>query len=193
MITKAIVYKISLLILVLLFSDRLSAQIGAGLRFGGNLSHLDGNSFRSAKKIGLQAGIALQYSFTRNLGAQIEPSFNISRVRSNEQTSMYDEGISKGTKSLHYVNVPLFFKLSITSKFALLAGPELSKLLNESKYRLNNGEEAFKDGTRVGYSLGLELGPLYFRYREVKRVSHVRSDWHAAIEQYQLGIKWDLF
>jgi len=178
---------------MLFTAGELSAQISAGLRFGGNLSHLDGHSFRSAKKIGLQAGLALQYSFTKNLALQAEPSFNITRVRANEQTQDLDFGIQKGTKSLHYFSVPLFFKLCITPKFALLAGPEWSKLLNESKYKLNNGSYAFQDRTRLGYSAGLELGSIYFRYREVKRVSHVHADVHAAVAQYQLGFKWDLF
>jgi len=178
---------------MLLAVGELSAQVSAGLRLGGNLSHLDGNSFRSAKKIGLQAGIALQYSLTKNLALQAEPSFNIARVRANEQTQTMDAGIEKGTKSLHYFHIPLFFKLCITPKFALLAGPEWSKLLNESKYQLNNGRNAFQHRTRLGYSVGLELGSIYFRYREVKRVTNVHADAHAAIAQYQLGFKWDLF
>lgn len=180
-------------VVMLFAANELSAQISADLRFGGNLSHLDGRSFRSAKKVGLQAGLALQYNFTKNVAVQAEPSFSIARVRANEQTQTMDAGIEKGTKSLHYFTMPLFFKLCITSKFALLAGPEWSKLLNESKYELNNGGNAFQHRTRLGYSVGLELGSIYFRYREIKRVSYVHADRHAAIAQYQLGFKWDLF
>lgn len=193
MLNIAIYLRLVLVAVFLCSLMKVSAQIGAGLRFGGNLSQLDGDAFRSAKKVGLQAGLAFHYNFSKNLALQVEPSFNISRVRANESTAHEPAGIAKGTKSLSYFQLPVFAKLCITRGFSLMVGPEFSHLLNESRYRLNNNHPAFKDAMRIGYSVGLELGAIYFRYHEVKRVSNVYSDWHAALVQYQLGIKWDLF
>ncbi|TDS10970.1 outer membrane beta-barrel protein [Sphingobacterium paludis] len=182
-----------ILIFSLLYAPTLLAQIGLGIRLGGNLSNANGDGFRSAQKIGFQAGAALRVDITKLLAVQAEPSFNITRIRANDRTAMYPEGIQKGTKSLHYFNLPVLLKLKITPSFALLGGVEFSSLINDDKYRLNNGAPAFRSDVRFGHSLGVELSRFYFRYRGLKRPSDVHGNWHADIEQYQLGMKFDLF
>jgi len=45
----------------------------------------------------------------------------------------------------------------------------------------------------MGYTFGLELGKLYFRYRNVERKTGVYHNWNTSISQYQIGVKWNLF
>ncbi|KGE13735.1 outer membrane beta-barrel protein [Sphingobacterium deserti] len=182
-----------ILMFSLLYAPTLLAQVGLGIRLGGNLSNANGDGFRSAKKIGFQAGAALRVDISKLFAVQAEPSFNIARIRANDQTAIYPEGIQKGTKSLHYFNLPVLLKLKITPGFALLGGVEFNSLINDDRYRLNNGAPAFRSGVRFGHSVGLELSRFYFRYRGMKRPSDVHGNWHADIEQYQLGMKFDFF
>lgn len=168
------------------------AQIGLDLKLGGNLSHADAISFRSSNRLGFQLGGVLRYHFRPSMAIQAEPTFNLTRIRANEQTADEADGISKGNKALHFFDMPLLFRLDIARRFAFLGGVEFNKLLNEEKYLLNNGEEAFKKATRLGYTLGAELGKFYFRYRFVEREARVYRSWSPTIQQYQVGIMWNI-
>lgn len=169
------------------------SQIGVGIKFGGNLSHADGLSFRSSNRVGFQAGGIISYHFKPSMAIQAEPTYNVSRIRTNSETVDYSNGISKGNKALQFFDLPILFKLDVTSGFALLGGIEFNELLNEDKYNLNNGERAFNRGSRLGYTFGLELGKLYFRYRAIERKTGVYRNWNTLIEQYQIGVKWIVF
>lgn len=183
-------------ILVLLCSLLVSeahAQFGLGVKLGGNLSHANAFTFRSTSRLGFQVGGVLSYHFQPNMAIQTEPTFNITRVRANSQTVDEVDGISKGNKSLQFFDLPVLFRFDVARRFALLGGLEFNSLLNEDRHLVNNGEEAFKGGTRVGYSLGFELGKFYFRYRTVERQARIHRSWSPKIQQYQIGVKWDLF
>lgn len=182
-----------LLFLLLLPTENVFSQIGAGIKLGGNLSHADGLSFRSTNRVGFQVGGIVSYHFRPNMAIQVEPTYNVTRVRTNSETVDQVNGIAKGNKALQFFDFPVLFKLDLTSNFALLGGLEFNKLLNEDKYLLNNGEEAFNRGSRMGYTFGLELGKLYFRYRNVERKTGVYHNWNTSISQYQIGVKWNLF
>ncbi|WP_437919555.1 outer membrane beta-barrel protein [Sphingobacterium sp. LRF_L2] len=178
--------------ILLLASLSASAQVNVGINLGGNLSNADGVSFRSSRRLGFQAGGTLTIGFHKHMAIQAEPSFNLTRIRANDETSNREDGIQKGNKSLQFFNLPVLFKLKITPAFALLSGIEFNKLINDQQYRLNNDEPAFKSGNRLGYSLGAELGKFYFRYRGVSKSTRVGGNWNAVIEQYQFGIRWIL-
>lgn len=184
---------ILLTVLCLMFVSEGVSQVGMGVKLGGNLSGADAPSFRSSKRLGFQVGAVLSYHFRPNLGIQAEPTFNLTRVRTNSETVHETKGIDKGNKALHFFDLPVLFRLDVTPVFALLGGVEFNSLLNEDKYRLNNNDQAFKDGTRLGYTFGLELGKFYFRYRGFERSTHVHRSWTTAIQQYQVGIRWDIF
>lgn len=168
------------------------SQIGLGMKLGGNLSHADGLSFRSSNRVGGQVGGVLRYHFRPSMAIQAEPTFNLTRIRANAETAHQETGIPKGNKALSFFDLPVLFRLDVMSSFALLAGVEFNTLLNKDRYRLNNDEEAFKGGIRLGYSLGAELGKFYFRYRFVERQARVHRSWSPGIQQYQLGMKWDI-
>lgn len=167
-------------------------QVNIGVLGGLNLSNSDGQSFRSSNRIGLQTGGFLTYHLTDYMALQGEPSFNIARLRSKGTGNDDLNGIQKGTKSLQYFNFPVLFKLKITPGFALLVGGEFNKLLNDEDYRLGNGGQAFKGGQRLGYSFGLELGKMYFRYRGLGKFTRVKENLNAQINQYQVGMRWSL-
>lgn len=182
-----------LLLFLLIPTKETFSQIGAGIKFGGNLSHADGLSFRSANRVGFQVGGIVSYHFKPIMAIQVEPTYNVTRIRTNSETVDQIDGIAKGNKALQFFDLPVLFKLDVTSGFALLGGLEFNKLLNEDKYLLNNGEMVFNKGSRLGYTFGLELGKFYFRYRNVERKTGIYRNWNTIISQYQIGLKWNLF
>lgn len=165
------------------------AQIQIGVHGGGNLSKAIGSEFRSSNRIGFQFGAFFTYGLNSYLALQLEPGYNLSRIRSNETTHMLPNGISKATRSVDYFNLPLFVKLSITSQFALLAGIEFNKLLTEEKHLLNNSLPAFNTALSTGYAFGVEFSKLYFRYRRQHRISRINAPSDAYLQQLQFGIR----
>lgn len=168
------------------------AQIGIGVQGGGNFSKGIGSEFRSANRIGLQFGAFLSYELNRYFTLQVEPGYNISRIRTNETTQALPNGISRGTRSIDYFNLPLFAKLTITPQFALLAGIEFNKLLNEDRHLLNNGLPAFDTNINTGYALGVEFGKLYVRYRRHNGFSRITDPSDSYIRQLQIGLRFRL-
>lgn len=169
------------------------AQFGMGLRAGGNLSGTNGSAFRSGKRIGFQIGGDLRYHFNKNIALQAEPAYNLMRIRNNDQTAESEYGIGAGTRKLEYMSVPLYLKVNFTRTIAIMGGLDFNFLLNDDRYKLNNGANAFRSKPRTGYSLGAELGKVYFRYRKFNRTNDIIDNWTADIEQYQLGLKFELF
>ena len=184
---------LSTIMLGLLSTQQVCAQLGMGIRAGGNLSSGHGTAFQSGKKLGYHIGGHLTYHFNKTIALQAEPVYNLIRIRNNEQTAQRDQGIGAGTRKLEYISAPLYLKLNFTERIAIMAGLDFNFLMNDNRYKLNNGENAFRHQPRTGYSLGAEIGGLYFRYRKFNRTTNIVENWTAAIEQYQLGYKFDLF
>lgn len=180
-------------LLCLLIGNSAFSQVGVGVKLGGNLSGADAASFRSSKRLGFQVGAVVSYHFRSNMAIQTEPTFNLTRVRANSETVDETRGITKGNKALHFFDLPVLFRLDVTPRFALLGGVEFNSLLNEDKYRLNDGGQAFEAGIKLGYSVGLELGKFYFRYRGFDRSTNIHRSWTTAIQQYQVGVRWSIF
>lgn len=187
-----IVFAVTVIFGMLCTHDAL-AQFGMGLRAGGNLSGTNGSAFRSGKRIGFQIGGDLRYHFNKNIALQAEPVYNLMRIRNNDQTAEREYGIGAGTRKLEYMSVPLYLKVNFTRTIAIMGGLDFNFLLNDDRYKLNNGENAFRSKPRTGYSLGAELGKVYFRYRKFNRTNDIIDNWTADIEQYQLGLKFELF
>lgn len=179
--------------IVLLFTVFPSvAQINIGISGGGNVSKPTGTYFRSAPKFGLQLGVFVTYHLNDYFALQAEPSFNISRIRTNDNNNGRPDGLNKGNNSLQFFNLPLYLKLKISSNFALVAGPEYNKLLNGEDFLLNSGANAFKENGRFGYGLGIELGKFYFRYRNLKNFDEIGDTHDLNMNQYQVGLRFKL-
>ncbi|MCL7987488.1 PorT family protein [Sphingobacterium sp. lm-10] len=168
------------------------AQVQLGVHGGGNFSKAIGDEFRSSNRIGFQFGAFITYELGRYFALQLEPGYNVSRLRTNETTHSLPNGVSKATRSVDYFNLPLLAKLTITPQFALLAGIEFSKLLNEEKHRLHNGLPAFRTELTSGYALGIEWSKLYFRYRRQHRISRINEPSDTFIQQLQIGLRFRL-
>jgi len=174
------------------FKSACYAQMGFGLRLGGNISRADGHAF-GGHRMGYQLGGDLIFPLNSKMDIQVEPTYNLTRIRVNENTASLSGGLSKGTRSLKYLNTPVYLKINFTGKFSILGGLDLNILLNDDAYKLNDGTAAFNSRTRIGYAFGLDLGSLYFRYRQFKKNNKIVDNWDAAIDQYQLGFKVRLF
>lgn len=174
------------------FKTACYGQMGFGLRLGGNISRASGNAF-GANRMGHQLGGDLIFGLNSKMDIQVEPSYNLTRIRVNDNTASLSGGLSKGTRSLKYLNTPVYLKVNFTRKFSILGGLDLNMLLNDDAYKLNDGKPAFNSRTRIGYALGIDLGALYFRYRQFKKNNKIVDNWDAHIDQYQLGFKVRLF
>ncbi len=188
--------QLSLVLLLLLGSIQVYAQrqgFHIGLKGGANISSADGDHYRSLHKVGLQGGVFLFYNFKPNLGIQVEPMYSSARINVHRNYDREDPMIGNGTKKLTYFSVPILFKVDLGNFMSLLAGPEFNTLKNDDRYTLNDGRQAFKSSTQLSYSLGIDMGMLYFKYRGgLKGFSNLPNDGHARIGQYQLGIRWKI-
>ncbi|MFD2966338.1 outer membrane beta-barrel protein [Sphingobacterium bambusae] len=178
--------------LLLFISHSSFAQLGFGIRLGGNLTGTDGSAFQARKRIGFQAGADLSFKFHDKIAIQAEPTYHLLRVSNHDYSPNEAHGISGGRRALRYINVPLLLKLNLTSGLALLAGPDLNHLINVDVHRLNNGAQAFVRRPNVGYMLGIDLGNVYFRYRNMRRYNNIIENGHAQLNQFQLGLKWSI-
>jgi len=164
-----------------------------GLKGGANISSAHGDHYRDLQKVGLQGGLFVFYNFKPNLGIQVEPMYSSSRINVHRNYDYVDPMIGNGTKKLNYWSVPVLLKVDVLNFISLLAGPEFNSLNNDDRYTMYDGSPAFKSGMRVSYSLGFDLGKLYFKYRGgLKGFSNLPNDGHAKISQYQLGIRWQI-
>lgn len=186
--------RIVLLIVSVLFLSiqHADAQIGAGLLLGGNVSKGDGPYYRSQHKLGLQVGGYLNFPITNRLSIQPEPQFSIARVRTLDAGADIGNSIEHGNKSLQYFSVPVLLKFELIPQLSVFAGAEYNKLLNGNSYTMRNRGDAFRDGSKIGYTLGFEISRFYFRYRHIGDIDHLSSH-HSDLHQYQLGVKWRLF
>lgn len=183
---------LSILIVLLFISYSGFAQLGFGIRLGGNLTGTEGSAFQSRKRIGFQAGADLAFKFHEKIAIQAEPTYHLLRLANHAHAANHPQGISGGKRVLRYINVPVLLKLNLTKGLALLAGPDLNHLLNADVHRLNNGQQAFKKRPNVGYMLGVDLGNLYFRYRNMRQYNTIIDNADAQIKQFQLGFKWTI-
>ena len=77
------------------FKTACYGQMGFGLRVGGNISRASGNAF-GANRMGYQLGGDLIFGLNSKMDIQVEPSYNLTRIRVNDNTAPFPEVCLKG-------------------------------------------------------------------------------------------------
>lgn len=138
------------MIVALLASGNLFAQISGGVRIGGNLSNIkysfDDLSYSNDSKFGPLVGLYL----TAMLGdkAGIQPELVYSAMGSKS---------SDGDLKLAYIALPVMLRYQIIEQIHVLAGPQAAFLLS-GKYESPDGEEQDVKDQLNGVDFGLVVG-----------------------------------
>ena len=188
--------KIIFLFLIWLFSfSDLSAQsFHFGLKAGGDLLKINGQSFKEEFKFGYHEGAFAEIGlpFTK-IGLQPEVYF--SQVNKRVYTGIGISGLEDIT--LSYINIPVLLNFKVAPMLSLQAGPQFGIMINKEESVTQTGKDALKDGD-VGIAAGLQFNlkkiKLYGRYfaglNDIN--NHISSgDWHNRV--IHLGIGFRLF
>ncbi|UKT65039.1 porin family protein [Pedobacter mucosus] len=157
--------KILTLCLLVFAAQTCAAQkLGLGVKGGGNLTYSNRPDMDSRKSYGFNFGGFASVNFTKNIGVQLEAQYVRSRLRSDSFSPTAPWYSEKGYTKLHYLAMPVLLKIDVVDFVSVVGGPQFNFLRNSSTYNLSNGSAII--GSRLGtsYTVGLDLGPLYFRH-----------------------------
>jgi opacity protein-like surface antigen len=137
---------------ILLFPVLASAQgFNGGILAGGNISQVDGDTWKGYHKIGLLAGGYVYYQFSPNISIQLEMEFIQKGSRHNiDQENPDDQSY---LLKLNYVEMPLLFTYNAGRKFSFEAGPAMDVLISYTEEQdgiANPATEPMRDVTLAG-------------------------------------------
>jgi opacity protein-like surface antigen len=163
-----------LVILGIALTFGLSAQVRFGVKLGGTLSELymraEGETENSDPKIGIKAGVILEYSFTESFALQPELLYV------NNGGKFGDSEISEDIAfNLHNIQLPVNFKYKLGTdklKFYVTGGPYLGYIaaarLSAGPVSINAFDEEINTEMQlkhfdfgVGAGFGIELSNRY--------------------------------
>lgn len=123
--------------------------------FGGVHSRLPGSSDSWSGAFGLQAGAGFQIPYTSQLPISSFAELNFSMQGANWEEE-WDEGLTKGTTRLWYLNIPLMTRYQFDNGFYAEAGLQPGFLLS-AKDNYNDFSYNYKEYVKT-FDLGLPLG-----------------------------------
>lgn len=144
--------RIFFLALILLFPELVSAQgFNGGILAGGNISQVDGDTWKGYHKVGLIAGGYVYYQFSPNISLQLEMEFIQKGSRHNiDQENPDDQSY---LLKLNYVEMPLLIVYNVGRKFSFETGPAMDVLVNYTEEQdgiANPTTEPLRDVTLSG-------------------------------------------
>jgi hypothetical protein len=142
---------LSVMILIAAASVSRAQGIRLGVKVGGNLNKISGQSFNDGFDFSYHAGGFLEIDFNKKWGIQPEVLFSQTSTKPSSFKTVYATAVNPALNGedkvkLNYLSIPLLLRYNIGSILSLNAGPQYSILLNNNKNLLQNGQEAFKDG-----------------------------------------------
>jgi hypothetical protein len=160
-----------------------------GIKAGGNLTKIDGESFYRGFLLAYQLGGFAVIDFNKKWGIQPEVLWSQSAAKSATFNTIFlpDQDIK-----LDYLSIPLLLRYNIGNLVTLNARPQYSILFNKNHNLLQNCQNAFTsdDFAMVG---GLQLNFKYLRVygRYVIALNNLndinnQNNWKS--QQLQLGI-----
>ncbi len=160
-----------------------------GVKAGGNLTKIQGQSFNDGFKLGYQAGAFMELDFSKTLGIQPEVLFG----QTQTTTTTFNGNLSPNTDAkLNYLSIPLLLRINAGKLLTFHVGPQYGILLNNSNTLLANGKEAFKNGDFSmigGLQLNLKTLRIYGRYNiGLSNINDIDNKESWKSQQIQLGI-----
>lgn len=168
--------------------------IRLGVKAGGNLNKVTGQSFKDGFDLGYHVGGFLEIDLNKKWGIQPEVLWNQSQTKRTNFNNLYpvnplntDEKVK-----LDYLSIPILLRYNVGNVLTLNAGPQFGILLNQDKTLLQNGEAAFKSGDFsmvAGAQLNFNFLRVYGRYNiGLQNINDIdnRDKW--TNQQIQLGV-----
>ncbi|MDE3124826.1 MAG: porin family protein [Bacteroidota bacterium] len=161
----------------------------AGIKAGGNLTKIDGETFNQGFQLSYQVGGFAEIDFNKKWGIQPEVLWSQSATKSASFTTIFppDQNIK-----LDYLTIPVLLRYNIDKLITLNAGPQFGILLNKNDNLIINGQNAFKSGDFAmvgGVQLNFNVLRIYGRYavglNNLNDLSN-QNNWKS--QQIQLGI-----
>lgn len=123
-----------------------------GAKGGVNINKITGKSYKEGFNYNFQAGVFLQFNFSRTFGLQPEVNFvqTSSEFTSDANDIYYDLflGGSQKEAKLNYLEVPVLLNINLgeSKKVKLQIGPSYGGLLKQTIDSLKNNGDIYKNG-----------------------------------------------
>jgi hypothetical protein len=196
--------KIVLVMFMLSFFTIVSNAQGfrLGIKGGGNLNKISGQSFNDGFDFGYHLGAFAELDFTKKFGIQPELIWNQSSTKPSNFQAIYGSGSvsanfnGQNQVKLDYLSIPILLRYTVLSGLLTLnAGPQYSIMLQQDKTILQNGQAAFKNGdfaAVVGAQLNLSFLRIYGRYNiGLQNINDIdnKDNWKSQQIQFGIGLK----
>jgi len=136
-----------------------------GVKVGATTYKIDGMSFSDEFKWGYHLGGTAEIMFSPTFGIQPEVLFNQSNTKTGYSFDTLYRSINPGTAKevkLNYMSIPVLLSWRPSPFITFQAGPQFSILMSKERTLLQDGGEAFKNGS-VSILGGVQLNILAFR------------------------------
>jgi Outer membrane protein beta-barrel domain len=140
-------------------------SIKLGVKGGATVYKIDGVSFQDEFQWGYHLGGVAELMWSKNWGIQPEVLFNQSNPQTGYKFDTLYQSINPGTLKnvkLNYLSIPVLLTWRPSPFISFQAGPNFSILMSQERTLLQDGAEAFKNGS-VSLLGGVQLNILSFR------------------------------
>ncbi len=120
-----------------------------GAKGGVNVNKISGQSYKQGFKYNFQAGVFLQFNFSRRFGIQPEVNFvQSSSEFSNDANDIYNDLFRDGdqkTSKLNYLEVPVLLNINVgaTKRVKIQLGPQYGNVLKQTVDSLKGGGDIY--------------------------------------------------
>lgn len=193
-------FLLSALVLVAFSAVSHAQGIRIGVKAGGNLNKIDGQSFNDGFNFAYHAGGFLEIDFNKKWGIQPEVLFSQSTTKPSSFKTVYSTAANPSLNGsdnikLNYLSIPLLLRYNVGNILSLNAGPQYSILMSSDKTLLQNGQSAFKSGDfalAMGAQLNFKYLRIYGRYNiGLQNINDIDSKdkWTSQQLQFGLGLR----
>jgi hypothetical protein len=139
--------------------------IDFGTKLGAVGTKINHNDFYGTIRYSYQAGVYLSFEALPLFSFQTEFLYNRVRV---DNLKDYP-GLDAGLKGMGYWSIPVLLQLKPVNFIRIGLGPQWNFQSNRDKYKLQNGQDAFKNYVSLALDAQLKLSSktrIYFRYNK---------------------------
>lgn len=172
------------------FTSDVSAQVDVGTKLGAVGSQVSGNdNFSGDTRYSYQAGLYLSFDAPILFSLQTEFLYNRTRI----EMPGHVQGLDEGMKRMGYWSLPLLLQIRPLSFIKIGGGPQWNIHTNASKYKLDNGENAFKNYLSFVVNAQLKISKstqFYLRYnRGIRSFENINDGNSGKINRIEFGIQ----
>jgi hypothetical protein len=176
-----------------------------GVKVGGNMNKIQGQSFSDGFKFAYHAGAFAEINFNKKWGIQPEVLWNQMGGVPSDFQSVYGTATNVNISSLfnsdnvfklNYLSIPILLRYTtVGGLFTFNVGPQFGIVLQQDKTLIQSGQDAFTGGDLsmvTGVQLNLLMLRIYGRYNiGLKNINNIddRDKWTSQQLQVGLGIK----